>query len=310
MLLLQRFLFFLNYNTLTNFNESKMFFLLNQFKRRLNKPYSMLCFCSLILLSSFLTMANAQGNLLVTPKRVVFEGSKRSEELNLANVGGDSATYMISIIQIRMKADGSVETITEPDSAQNFADKYLRVFPRRVTLAPNEAQTVKVQVTKTNELAPGEYRSHLYFRAIPNEKPLGEKEIVKDSSISVKLIPVFGISLPIIIRQGESTAKVNFSNALLQMENNLPLLKITFNRSGNMSLYGDVAVNYISSSGKVTKVGNVKGLAVYTPNIIRNFSLPLDNKSGIDYHTGKLQVVYSDDSPKPVKLAETELVLK
>ena len=265
----------------------------------------------MIILPSFFSKATAQGNLLVTPKRVVFEGLKRSEELNLANVGSDSATYMISFVQIRMKADGSVETITEPDSAQNFADKYLRVFPRRVTLAPNEAQTVKVQVTKTNELLSGEYRSHLYFRAIPNEKPLGDKEIQKDSSISVRLIPIFGISLPVIIRQGESDTKINFSNVSFRVENDsTPMLKMTFNRSGNMSSYGDITVNYVSSNGKVSKVGNVKGLAVYTPNTVRNFSLVLDKKSGIDYHSGKLQIIYSDDLPKPVKLAETEITLK
>jgi P pilus assembly chaperone PapD len=264
----------------------------------------------ILLLSSLFSKAIAQGNLLVTPKRIVFEGAKRSEELNLANVGNDSATYMISFIQIRMKADGSVETITEPDSAQNFADKYLRVFPRRVTLAPNEAQTVKVQVTKSNELTPGEYRSHLYFRAVPNEKPLGEKEVTKDSSISVKLVPIFGISLPVIIRQGEADAKVNFTNASFRMENDsTPLVKLTFNRSGNTSVYGDVVVNHISANGKVTQVGMVKGLAVYTPNNIRNVQLALTKKQGINYHTGKLHIIYTDDSPRSIKLAEGDILL-
>ena len=50
-------------------------------------------------------------------------------------------------------------------------------------------------------MSPGEYRSHLYFRAIPAEKPLGEKEVLKDTtSISIKLVPVFGITVPVIIR--------------------------------------------------------------------------------------------------------------
>jgi P pilus assembly chaperone PapD len=274
------------------------------------KPTKSTSFFILIILLSLFSKAIAQGNLLVTPKRIVFEGLKRSEELNLANVGTDSATYMISFIQIRMKEDGSVETITEPDSGQNFADKYLRVFPRRVTLAPNEAQTIKVQVTKTNELTPGEYRSHLYFRAVPNEKPLGEKEITKDSSISVRLVPIFGISLPVIIRQGEANPKLNFSNASFQMEgDSTPVVKLTFNRSGNTSVYGDVTVNYISSNGKITQVGMVKGLAVYTPNSFRNVRLALTKKEQINYHNGRLHIIYTDDSPKPVKLAEGDIVL-
>ncbi len=253
----------------------------------------------------------AQGNLLVTPRRVVFDGVKKSEELNLANIGKDSATYVISFIQIRMRQDGSFEKITTPDPEQNFADKNLRYFPRTVTLAPGEAQSVKVQLTKTNNLAPGEYRSHLYFRAIPNGKPLGEPEPETDSVLSVKLVPVFGISIPVIIRLGESNASVNISDVQFQIQkDSVQAVNITFNRTGNMSVYGDVAVDYISEQGKTTRVGNVKGLAVYTPNTTRQFHLLLDKVPGIDYHSGKLHVVYADQSAKAVKLAEQEVALK
>ncbi|MDQ6609880.1 MAG: hypothetical protein M3Y85_08675, partial [Bacteroidota bacterium] len=86
-------------------------------KNLIFKKAFIICFLSGLIFSSF-SKTNAQGNLLVTPKRVVFEGSKRSEELNLANTGKDSATYDISFIQIRMKEDGSMENITTPDSTQ------------------------------------------------------------------------------------------------------------------------------------------------------------------------------------------------
>src|SRR4051812_12766425 len=105
----------------------------------------------------------AQGDLLISPLRIVFEGSKKSQEINLANVGKDTATYVISVKDIRMNEDGSFDEITVPDSGQLFAGPYLRFFPRKVTLAPNEAQVVKIQLIKTNELTTGEYRSHLYF---------------------------------------------------------------------------------------------------------------------------------------------------
>ena len=265
---------------------------------------------ALILFSTILfSTVNAQGNLLVTPKRIVFEGVKRSEELNIANTGKDTATYLISFVQLRMTKDGQVEQITEADSAQNFADKYLRFFPRRITLAPNEAQTVKMQVIRTNEITPGEYRSHLYFRAVPDEKPLGEKETENDNAISVKLVPVFGISLPVIIRTGETSAQLHFSNFAIETEKD-PVLKMTFNRTGNMSVYGDISAEYISSAGKITKVGMAKGLAVYTPNTIRNFNLQLDKNPEIDYHQGKIHLVFTDQSAKPVKLAEEEIILK
>ena len=256
---------------------------------------------------------SAQGNLLITPRRIVFEGNLKTAELNLANTGADTARYNVSIVQYRMKEDGSFEEITEPDPGQNFADKYIRFFPRSVTLAPNEAQVVKMQLTKTNLLTPGEYRSHVYFRAVPKERALGEEEPASDSTgISVRLVPIFGITIPVIIRVGESDTKVNLSEIALDMANDtLPRLKFTFNRTGNMSVYGDIAVLHTSPSGKTTEVGIVKGIAVYTPNSLRRFQMDLKKPEGVDFHQGKLSITFSTQSDtKPQRLAEAELILK
>ena len=266
----------------------------------------------LIISVLFSTTSLAQGDLLLYPKRIVFEGTKRTQDLNLANSGKDTARYILSVVQIRMKEDGSFETITEPDSGQNFADKYFRIFPRNVVLPPNEAQTVKIQLINTGELLPGEYRSHLYVRAEAEKVPLGEKEIVKDSnSISVKLVAVFGISIPVIIRSGENTSSVSISDvSFRQPKDTAASVKFAFNRLGNMSVYGDLAVDYISPEGKTTRVGKVTGLAVYTPTPKRYFTLALNQVPGVDFHKGSLHVSFHYDAPKAEKLAEESIVLR
>ena len=256
--------------------------------------------------------ANAQGNLLITPRRVVFEGNKRSFDLNLANIGQDTATYAISIVQIRMKEDGGFESITEPDPDQRFADKYIRFFPRTVTLGPAEAQLVKIQLIRSNELQPGEYRSHFYFRSVPKMKPLGEKETVKDTTtISVRLTPIFGITIPVIIRVGESTARVSLSDLTFETVNDtVPRIGMVFNRTGNISFFGDIAVDHISLQGKVTRVGIANGVAVYTPNTIRQFKFNLNKVPGVDFRSGTLRVIYSAPTDvKPLRYAEAELTL-
>jgi P pilus assembly chaperone PapD len=254
----------------------------------------------------------AQGDLLITPRRVVFEGNKRSMDLNLANTGKDTATYAISLVQIRMTEAGSFETITEPDPGQLFADQYIRFFPRSVTLGPNEAQVVKVQVVRASQLAPGEYRSHFYFRAVPKPKPLGENEKATDTtSISVVLTPVFGITIPVIVRVGEPVVKLSLSDLKLNMVNDTtPNFSLLLNRTGNMSVYGDLSVYHISIQGKETKVGIANGIAVYTPNTTRKFQLNLNNVSGVDFHSGTLRAIFSAPSDvKPVRYAEAEVSL-
>jgi len=256
--------------------------------------------------------SRAQGDLMLFPKRIVFEGSKRSQEINLANSGKDTARYILSVVQIRMKEDGSFETITEPDPGQNFADKYFRIFPRNVVLPPNEAQTVKVQLTNTSEMQPGEYRSHIYVRAEEEKKPLGEEEAPKDSkSISVKIKAVFGISIPVIIRTGENTAKVSISDVAVVEEKDTPLsVKFKLNRDGNMSVYGDVTVDYVSADGKTIRVGMANGLSVYTPTAKRNFHISLIKAPGVDFHKGNLQVSYRYTAANTQQQAEERIALR
>jgi hypothetical protein len=258
------------------------------------------------------THSAAQGNLLLFPKRIIFEGSKKSNTLNLANSGKDTVRYLISVVQIRMKDDGGFETINQPDSGQNFADKYFRFFPRSVVLAPNEAQSVKIQLINTGKMEPGEYRSHIYFRAEQAKKPLGEEEPGKDSTaISVRVVAVFGISIPVIIRVGEATSRITLSDAVFDIKkDSTPSIRVTFNRTGNASAYGDISVDHISPAGKITRIGTAKGMAVYAPNALRHFNLVLDKTTGVNYHSGRLRIAYTTQADaKPVKMAETELVL-
>ena len=280
----------------------------------MSKRLFLLSAAGLILFQVFFPFnTRAQGNLLITPKRVVFEGNKRSMDLNLANVGEDTATYAISLVQIRMTEEGGFETVTEPDQGQMFASPYLRFFPRSVTLGPNEAQTVKIQVVKAGGLAPGEYRSHVYFRAVPKEKPLGEEEVTQQdpSTISVKLVPIFGITIPVIIRVGQPSVNVTLSDLALRFENDtVPRLRFIFNRTGDYSVYGDITVDHISPQGVVTRVGIANGVAVYTPNTKRSFEFGLYTDKGVNYGSGKLLVIYSAPSDmKPEKYAEAELML-
>jgi len=276
-------------------------------KKRIVLAMATLLFALLII--PFDTMA--QGGLLLTPRRVVFEGKQKTKQITLANSGQDTSTYYISFIQYKMNEDGSFKQITEPDSGQFFADKYLRLYPRRVTLAPGESQVVKVQLRGYNKLPDGEYRSHLLFKLQNDVTALGDEGKGDTTAISIKLIPIYGISIPAIIRKGKSTAKVSLSDLSVNMLNDTtPVMNITFNRTGNFSVYGDVKVDYYpADGGEPVEVGIARGVAVYTPNKLRRFTLKLDNQ--YKYSSGRLKVVFTakSDLNKTVTLAEKEITL-
>jgi P pilus assembly chaperone PapD len=265
-----------------------------------------------IAMSAYPLTLNAQGDLLITPRRVVFEGNRQRQEITLANTGQDTARYSISFVQYRMTEEGGFEQIDSPDPGQLFADAYLRFFPRTVSLAPNESQVVRMQLRRLPDMVDGEYRSHMYFRAVPDEKPLGEEDILSDTTaIGIRLVPIFGITIPVIIRIGELNAGVKLSNlALKQNEDAPPDFSLTMNREGNQSVYGDLTINYVPPAGEPVEVGVVRGIAVYTPNSKRNFTMQLRQPDGVDYSSGKLVVRYSSASEaRPEMYDEQELLL-
>lgn len=267
----------------------------------------------LIIQLGFSSQIVAQGDLLVTPTRVVFEGNKQKEQLNLLNMGQDTATYTISFVQRNMKEDGSFVTVDKPDSGQLFADPYLRIFPRQVILAPREPQIILVQFRRKADMLAGEYRSHIYFRSEQNYKPLGMEKTSKDTALlNVQLTPIFGVSIPIIIRIGVVNAGATLSDLeLLNSQESVQKLKLTINRTGNISLYGDITVQYIPKQGKAYQIATVAGVGVYTSIQKRNMIIKLNNITAKTLGEGRLKVQYtSKNDSNPIVYAEKELEIQ
>ncbi|WP_029036115.1 fimbrial biogenesis chaperone [Salinimicrobium xinjiangense] len=272
----------------------------------MNKELLRVCLFTITVL--FTAPLFAQGDLMIMPKRLVFDGSQRSQEINLANTGSDTAVYAISFVNYKMTENGNFEQVETPEEGQRFATDFLRYFPRRVTLAPNEAQTIRVQLTRTGNLEQGEYRSHMYFRAVEEQTALGVEEAEDAEGISINIKTVFGISIPIIIRHGASTTQVELQDLVLDTSGEQITLSLSINRSGNMSVYGNLKAEHISTNGKTTEVGTVKGVSVYTPNSKRNFRFELRDAAGIDLNNGRLRISYSEE--KGATLASTEKQLE
>jgi hypothetical protein len=243
-----------------------------------------------ILLIIFISISSfSQGDLLITPYRVVFEGGKTIEEISVANTGKDTAKYTIGFLQYEMLSNGVLKLIKDSVEGVLFADKYLRFFPRTVTLAPNEAQVVRVQLRIPQDLPQAEYRSHLYFRSVVDEKPdMGDGS---DSLLGIQLIPVYGISIPLIVRVGNLTVETTISN-INYIQGDKPEVEFKINRVGTKSTFGQVDVIHVSKSGVKTVLGRANGLAVYTPLDSRLVKIPLNIPSEVNIKEGEFLVKY------------------
>ena len=262
--------------------------------------------CALVLI--LLAAASAEagvGDLLVAPTRLVLDGH-RSTELVLNNIGDAPATYRISVEFRRMKADGTLEEVRDPTAAEKAASDMIVYAPRRVTLAPHEPQSIRIAARAPQGLADGEYRVHLLLRAVPAPEPVAPADGEKGKGVQLRLIPIYGVTIPVIVRLGNLDAKAGISDVKVEDWNGKPAVGLELSRSGTRSTFGDVRVY---KAGIKSPVALAKGVAVYTEVGERHVIVPFDDTLKAQV-SGPVTVQYVetyDDGSKT--LAETQAVL-
>jgi len=268
-------------------------------------------FLSIQFASTPMAQAQKSGALIINPKRLVFEGNKKNDVLALINTGTDSATYLISTQEMKMDDNGDIRDMDTEANPLSSA-KLIRFFPKQVTLGPKETQTIRVQLLKPSTLAANEYRSYLYIRPTKREKALSS---LPDTgrNLHMSVATVFGLAVPVIVRNNTQPAAVIMGGLKMAFDSatKLPAVKGTLFRSGNQSVYGTLVAKFVPTKGEETVLSIAKGVAVYVPNQLRNFQLPLVLPKGVTLSKGKVVVIFQTftDAAKETVLASAEVGL-
>jgi P pilus assembly chaperone PapD len=246
------------------------------------------------------------GDLLVAPTRIVLDG-RRGTEIILNNIGDEPATYRISVELRRMTPDGDLVDVSEPNAEEKAAEDMILYAPRRVTLAPHDPQTIRIAARPPQGLRDGEYRVHLLFRAIPPVTPIAATPAEAPKGLNLQLTPIYGVTIPVIVRLGNLEAKAGISNVALEKSNGRSLVRLDLSRTGSRSTYGEVRV---LKAGVKDPIALLKGVAVYTEINSRHVAVPVDPSYQGEV-TGPVTVQYLETSQDGVdKIAETQAVLR
>jgi len=251
------------------------------------------------------TPALAAGDLLVAPTRVVLHGA-RGTEVILNNIGSETATYRISLELRRMTTAGQLDEVSTPSIEEKAALAMIAFAPRRVTLPPYQPQAIRIGIRAPQGLPDGEYRAHMLFRAIPDAK-VATAPKAPASGISIALTPIYGVTIPIIVRRGQLTATAAIANAKLATLDGHQAVSFDLSRSGTRSVYGEVRV---LKPGNSKPVVLARGVAVYNEIGRRNVTLPVssDVKTSIAGPATIQYVELGEDGERT--LAEAKVVLR
>lgn len=250
------------------------------------------CLFSAVALSAAALPAHAAGDLLVAPTRVILDGS-RGTEVVLNNIGSETATYRISLELKRMTPDGGLDEIDEANAtpAERAALDMIAFSPRRVTLPPNQPQVIRVGVRIPEGLAPGEYRAHMLFRAVPDAAPAADPAKPVSSGVSIALTPIYGITIPIIVRVGDLAATAKIGDAWVAETKDGPAFEFALTREGTRSVYGDIEV---TRPGVAEPLLLARGIAVYPEVGARTVSLRVPPELAAKLK-GPVQIRYTED---------------
>lgn len=206
----------------------------------------------------------AQGDLLVAPTRVILDGS-RGTEVILSNIGTAEATYRIGLELRRMNGDGKLQEVSEDEvnEIEQAALGMIRYAPRRIRLAPGQPQAIRISARPGAELPDGEYRVHMSFKAIPEARPVAPSDAdAPASGISIKLIPIYGVTIPIIVRKGRLEAIAAIQNPQIAAgPDGQDVLTLSIARQGGGSTYGEIRV---MKQGSDEPIYLARGVAVYS----------------------------------------------
>lgn len=235
--------------------------------------------------------ARAQGDLLVAPTRVVMNGGG-SAEVVLSNIGSAPATYRITVELRRMDAEGDFSDVAEEsaNAVERAALDMIRYAPRRITLLPGQPQAVRISARPGPDLPDGEYRVHMGFRAIP--AAMTPEEAAKEAAaggLSIRLTPVYGITIPVFVRKGRLEASAALANPRFVQDGEQTFVELDMSRTGQRSVFGMVE----GKTARGEAVFQQRGIAIYPEVTQRKLRVPVTPEQQAKL-TGPIRIEYRE----------------
>lgn len=260
---------------------------------------------SLVFLLS-LGSANASefSALGVSPTRVVIAATEKSGSITITNNSEIDITYRMKLIEMGRDNKGQFRRLSSEELPANHrsAAKLVRFSPRQVQLSPGQSQVIRAIARKPRNLAPGEYRSHLEITALPiiSDQSLtdllgGDNKAVLVQANSGTSV---GISMPIILRHGQTRASVQLKSVQLvaNRQDKITSAIVDLGLNGNQSTYGHIKLQ-LENHGSWQDIGLIRGYALYTPYPGNQVRIPVSSEIPVGQITAKSKVRVIFENP-------------
>lgn len=270
-------------------------------------------FLTVFVFTGFLFGGASPSHALLILDNMVFIGPKAGAAVfKIKNTGKDAEAYRLEWTQLRMNEKGGKEVISPGMIVPEVmpADSYMYVAPRRLMLMPDQVQHVRFMVRRSENLAPGEYRSYIVFQpeAIPStfNPATPQNPGMAQGKAKAQMTMLTGYRIPVFFLHGDTSLNVSVQSPSLGVNpKGQRTLYFTFAREGTRSALGSVDVNCMVDDRPTTiATGEIR---IFTELSSRNYAYLLkDMPAGcttlnVDYTPHPMDPDYTGT---PVRLAE------
>jgi len=205
----------------------------------------------------------AQG-VMVAPHAVYIDHRVRSGSVLLYNPGTEPVEVTISTLFGYPTTDSTgaivLRTVDAPDSTLPSALAWIQAFPRRLTVAPLERQTVRLLARPPTGLADGEYWVRLMIAAKAGQIPI--VGVADTTAIQVGLTLEVRTVIGVAYRKGPVSTRLVLSNVRAQLLGDTLVTWSRLVRQGNAAFVGTVRGTVVDSTG-ATRASFASPLGVY-----------------------------------------------
>ncbi|HYT63658.1 MAG TPA: hypothetical protein VEL50_07140 [Gemmatimonadales bacterium] len=194
----------------------------------------------------------AQG-VMVAPHAVFIDHRLRSGSVLLYNPGTEPVEVTISTIFGYPVTDSAgaitLRTVDAPDSTLPSALAWIQAFPRRLTVAPRERQTVRLLARPPAGLADGEYWLRMVIAAQGGRVPISG--VTDTTAIQIGLRLEVRTIIGVNYRKGPVATGLALSQLRAQVVGDSLVTRARLERRGNAAFIGTIRQTLMDSAGRV-----------------------------------------------------------
>lgn len=213
-------------------------------------------------------------SISISTRRLYLDPNNNSTYIRVHNMEASFQKCDIQLNDVEINTQGQIALVSNSEPTPNSAKNFVRLAPRRFSLAIGEHQMVKLLYRRKPGINTGEFHGVVAIKCV---------EELDQANLPVTITPALVHNVPVIVRTGKLPIQAEFT----AIERDANKLQIELKIEGERSITGNLSVINADSDEVIAER---KHLSIYSQQPVKNIEFVLDESQN-----SPLIVKFSED---------------